>query len=140
MKKRTKPVKKKLSEAEKSLLKELKTEEKEVLRSKKQKENEEEISYEPTVNIGDLIEIKFDEEELEPIEGISETVRGKVLNIYYDKPVPDIDEEVEGTHSNPAVLLEIYTVVNDKWKPTGKLIAYKMSDLKRAIISYKEKA
>ena len=132
-------VKSNLSPAEENILKGLKAEEQEVLRAKKQKDSEEEISYEPTLNVGDMIEIKFETEDFEPTEGGSEIIRGKVLGIYDNGPVPDIDEEVEGTPNDPAILLEIYTAdKNDKWKPTEKLTGLKMSELKRGTISYKE--
>jgi len=62
-----------------------------------------------------------------------------VLGIYDNGYVPDIDEEVEGTTQDPAILLEVYTAgKNDEWKPTGEFVGYKMSELKRALISYKE--
>lgn len=134
-----KSVKKKLTQSEEELLKGLKAEEKEVLKAKKQKDYDEGSSYEPTVNTGDLIEIEFDTEDFEPTEGGREIIRGKVLGIYNNGFVPDIDEEVEGTTQDPAIQLEIYTAdKNDKWKATGKLMGYKMSELKRATISYKE--
>jgi len=135
---KTAKAKPKVTKEEESILKGLKAEEQEVLRSKKQKDYEEEISYEPTVNVGDLIEIKFETEDFEPTEGGNEIVRGKVLGIYDNGPVPDVDDEVEGTPQDPAIQFEIYTETNGKWKPTEKLTAYKMSELKRATISYKE--
>ncbi|MDP1695788.1 MAG: hypothetical protein Q8L29_02670 [archaeon] len=136
---RAKPAKKKLTQAEEDIFKGLKAEEKEVLKAKKQKDYNEGSSYEPTVNTGDLIEIEFDTEDFEPTEGGREIIRGKVLGIYDNGMVPDIDEEVEGTTQDPAILLEIYTAdKNDRWKSTEKLTAYKMSELKRATISYKE--
>jgi hypothetical protein len=128
----------KLTEPEEDILHGLKAEEQEVLKAKKQKDYEEEISYEPTVSVGDLIEITFETEDFEPTEGGLEIVRGKVLGIYDNGMVPDIDDEVEGTPNDPAILFEIYSETNGKWKPTEKLTAYKMSELKRATISYKE--
>lgn len=139
MSKKAKPAKKKLTKVEADLLKGLKIEEQELLKAKKQKENDEELSYEPTLNKGDLIEIQFETEDFEPTEGGKEIIRGKVLGIYYSGFVPDIDEEVEATENDPAILLEIYTAdKNDKWKSTENLAGYKMSELKRGTISYKE--
>ncbi len=42
-------------------------------------------------------------------------------------------EEIEELPEDPAVKIEVYTKIDDKWRPTGKFYAYKVSELQRTI-------
>lgn len=78
------------------------------------------------VSVGDYIEIDFD-------DGPSERVlRGKIVEMYSDRAVPDVDEIVSGTPQDPALKVEIYTKIGDEWMSTGKFVGMKMSQLQRS--------
>lgn len=89
--------------------------------------------YEPTLAIGDMIEIAFDTNPT-----AKNKLRGKVLEFYEDRKVPGIGGKIKGTPADPAVKIQLYKEKNGKWMPTKEIKGYKMSELKRKIGSYKE--
>ncbi|MDP3882268.1 MAG: hypothetical protein Q8Q31_05315 [Nanoarchaeota archaeon] len=84
---------------------------------------------------GQYIEVNF-----ESLDKNKRILRGKVIEMYSDRAVPEIDNEVVGTSEDPALLIEIYEEMsNGKWNPTGKLIGMKMSEIQRRVQVFNER-
>ena len=86
-------------------------------------------SPEIIVTPGQYIEANF-----ESFDKNKMILRGKVIEMFSNRAVPDIDEMVVGTPQDPALLIEIYEEMEDgRWRPTGKLTGLKMSELQRGV-------